>query len=193
MAWLRLVLANRDTYHVKVAVWKLLRYDHRLQVADPLTQQEAAEFVAWKQCLSVDALSLPTWVKAFLEMASVAASRADDTAAAAATKRYIEWVDNGPAAGLKRLHLMSRTAVGWIPDKCDVQEEVNLSELDDLEGLSQEQLRTAIGYSPGTATPLATQCAANSERIAWGPSGQCARLMMSYRGPTKWSSPIPCR
>ena len=35
-AWLRIVLANRDTYHVKAAVWKLLHYDHRLQVDDPL-------------------------------------------------------------------------------------------------------------------------------------------------------------
>ena len=66
------------------------------------------------------------------------------------------------------MHLMSRTATGWIPDKCDVQEETNLSELDDLEGLSPEQLRAAIAYSPGAATPLATQDAVNSERKSWG-------------------------
>ena len=66
------------------------------------------------------------------------------------------------------MRLMSRTATGWIPDNVDVQEETNLSELDDLEGLSREQLRAAIAYSPGVATPLATQDAANSERKAWG-------------------------
>ena len=64
------------------------------------------------------------------------------------------------------MHLMSRTATGWIPDKCDVQEETSLSELDDLEGLSPEQLRVAIAYSPGVLSPLATQNAANSERKA---------------------------
>ena len=63
---------------------------------------------------------------------------------------------------------MSRTTTGWIPDKVDIQQETTLSELDDLEGLSPEQLQAAIAYSPDVATPLATQNAANSERQAWG-------------------------
>ena len=91
------------------------------------------------------------------------------------------------------MHLMSRTATGWIPDKCDVQEEINLSELDDLEGLSQEQLRAAIAYSPSVATPLATQNAANSERKAWGGSGQSTRPTMNFPGLMRWISSRPCR
>jgi len=167
-AWLRVVAANRSAFLVRAAMWKLLHYDHRLQVSDPLMQQDAAEFIAWRQCLSADTLSTTAWVKSFLEVAASAANRADDTAAAAATRRFVEWVNDGPAGGLKRMHMMSRTATGWIPDKCDVQEEINLSQLDDLEGLSQEQLRAAIAYSPSVVTPLATQDAANSERKAWG-------------------------
>ena len=42
------------------------------------------------------------------------------------------------------------------------------SELDDLEGISQEQLRSALEYSPLVNSPLAAQDAANSERTAWG-------------------------
>ena len=102
-------------------------------------------------------------------------------------------MNDGPAAGLKRLHLMSRTAMGWIPDKCDVQEEVNLSELDDLEGLSQEQLRTAIAYSPLAATPLATQGAANSERKAWGAQWASDSLHDELIWPDETEQLPPCR
>ena len=84
-AWLRIVLADRDAFHVRAAMWKLLHYDHRLQISDPLLQQEAAEFIAWRQCLSADALSLTVWVKSSLEVAAEASNRADDSAAAAAT------------------------------------------------------------------------------------------------------------
>ena len=45
---------------------------------------------------------------------------------------------------------------------------MHTSELDDLEGISQEQLRAAIAYSPTVDSPLAAQDAANSERTSWG-------------------------
>ena len=56
-AWLRIVAADRSAFHVRAAVWKLLHYDHRLQISDPLMQQDAAEFIAWRQCLSAETLS----------------------------------------------------------------------------------------------------------------------------------------
>ena len=134
-------------------MWKLLHYDHRLQVDDPQMREEAAAFVAWKGCLSEQALASPAWVKSFLLVADEASNKANARSAVIATKRFETWVTEGPAAGLKRQHLFSRTAVGWIPDKCDVQEEVKLSELDDLEGISAEQLRAALAYSPHVVTP----------------------------------------
>ena len=82
--------------------------------------------------------------------------------------RFAEWIEEGPGGGLKRQHSLSRTATGWIPGKDPRREKVNLSELDDLEGLSQEQLRSALAYSPDVTPPLAAQNAANSERKSWG-------------------------
>ena len=62
-SWLRVVAANRSALLVRAAMWKLLHYDHQLQVSDPLLQQDAAEFLAWRQCLSPETLSTAVWVK----------------------------------------------------------------------------------------------------------------------------------
>ena len=78
-------------------MWKLLHYDHRLQVNDPTMQQHAAEFIAWRLCLTTATLSSEVWVKSFLDVATLAANRADDFAASAATRRFVEWVNDGPA------------------------------------------------------------------------------------------------
>ena len=48
-AWLRIVLANRSPFHTKAAMWRIIHFDHRLQVDDPRMQIEAAEFIAWRQ------------------------------------------------------------------------------------------------------------------------------------------------
>ena len=64
-------------------------------------------------------------------------------------------------------HLFARTATGWTADKCGEQPQTVLSELDDLEGLSPEQLRSALAPSPGSDTPLGAQHIANSERASW--------------------------
>ena len=117
-AWLRVALANRSEHLRRSAVWKLLYYDHRLQVDDPRLKTEAAEFIAWRSCLSAPILDSPAWTKSFLDVAADASHRADLSAATAAARRFEEWIADGRASGLKRQHLLSRTATGWIPDKC---------------------------------------------------------------------------
>lgn len=108
------------------------------------------------------------WAKAFLDVAAEAARRTDTSAAIASARRFEEWIADGRANELKRQHLLSRTATGWIPDKAGQPEAVQTSELDDLEGISREQLRSALLHCPGSSSPLAAQDAANSERTAWG-------------------------
>ena len=97
-------------------MWKLLHYDHRLQVEDPRMKVEAAEFIAWRNCLSSIILESPSWTKSFLQVAVESSHRADTSAARAAARRFEDWIADGRANGLKRPHLLSRTAPGWIPD-----------------------------------------------------------------------------
>ena len=74
---------------------------------------------------------------------------------------------NGPAKGLKRQHLYSRVATGWIPSKCGKQTETTLTELDEMEGLSIEQLQAAFAPTPAADPPLGAQHLANAERADW--------------------------
>ena len=96
-----------------VAKWKLLHYDHMLHASDPQMKGEVAAFLAWKPCVTEMALKSSTWVTSFLEVATTASVRADYKATDLAATRFQDWVQEGPAAGLKRQHLYSRTPTGW--------------------------------------------------------------------------------
>ena len=115
------------------AKWKLLFYDHRLRADDPQLQGDAAAFMAWRPCVTEKALESVTWVKSFLEVATAPSAKADDKAVDLATTRFQDWVNEGPAAGLKRQHLFSRTATGWHDDTVAAQPTTNLSEMDEAE------------------------------------------------------------
>ena len=61
------------------------------------------------------------------------------------------------------------------PSKCGKQPETVTSELDDLEGLSLEQLQAALAPTPAADTLLGAQQLANAERADW--AGQWASEM----------------
>ena len=67
-----------------------------------------------------------------------------------------------------RQHLFSRSTTGWVADATDHQVGTNLSELDELEGISQEQLNAALAPSSVAGTPVGAQYAANVEKVRWG-------------------------
>ena len=108
------------------------------------------------------------WVRSLTEVARKATDQAEHKAAVAATKRFAELVQEGPAAGLRRQHLFARTATGWTQDATDKQQPTNFSELDDFEGVSETQLRMALEPSEGAGTPIGAQFTANVERARWG-------------------------
>ena len=101
----------------EAAKWNLLHYAHDLTVNDPHLQADAAAFRSWTQILTRAALGNPTWTKSFLAVATKEADYADTKASRIATARFTEWLQEGPANGLRRQHLFSRVATGWIPAK----------------------------------------------------------------------------
>jgi len=117
--------------------------------------------------MTPSSLSNPTWAKSFLGVAEKEADHSDAKASRLATAKFTDWLQEGPAQGLKRQHLFSRVATGWIPSKTGHQPTTNLSELDDLEGLSPQQLQTALAPAPEADTPLGAQHLANAERADW--------------------------
>ena len=168
LSWLRKVQAASTSTARDAAVWKLLHYRHDLLVHEPLLQEDAAAFRAWNGLITRQMLRSSSWVRALTEVAMKAADLAEHKAAVAATQRFAEWIQEGPAAGLRRQHLFARTATGWTQDAADQQQPTNLSELDDLEGVSLVQLRAALEPSEEAGTPIGAQFSANVERARWG-------------------------
>ena len=166
-AWLRDLTANRTVATANAARWNLLYYHHNLTVDDPFLQADAAAFRSWSRVMTPSSLSNPAWAKSFLGVAEKEADHSDAKASRLATAKFTDWLHEGPAQGLKRQHLFSRVATGWIPSKTGHQPTTNLSELDDLEGLSPQQLQTALAPAPEADTPLGAQHLANAERADW--------------------------
>ena len=159
VAWLRELQASRTTNVTSAAKWKLLFYEHPLEVDDPFLQADAAAFRAWARMVTAEALSNPTWVATFVTVAAREADHASARAARLAAAKFEDWLHEGPAQGLKRQHLFSRVATGWIPSKCGSHTATTMSELDDVEGLSLEQSQTALAPTPEASTPFGAQTA----------------------------------
>ena len=102
-----------------------------------------------------------------MEVAAKEADHAADKAARLASDRFADWLRGGPAKDLKRQQLYSRVATGWVPSKRGKHPATVTSDLDDLEGLSPEQLQSALAPTPAADTPLGAQHLANTERADW--------------------------
>jgi hypothetical protein len=149
-------------------MWKLLFYKHRLQIDDPRLQPARSEFIAWQGLITEQMLRTPFWVEALGEVATAMAEAAERTASVRASEAFAEWLQDGAAGGLKRQHLLTRTATGWIPTRV-AKEEANVAlEAEELDGLSPAQLAEVTRMPDGCATPLCAQQQANAERITWG-------------------------
>ena len=134
---------------------------------DPALKDDADAFSRWRSCLSWVPLQQKGWISAFLEVAIKEAKQAEAKAARLASARFEAWVKDGPGLDLKRQHLLSRAATGWVPSKVGSQTVAELSELDELDDISEEQLKNAVAPVTDKLTPLASQQLANSERIDW--------------------------
>ena len=102
VTWLRDLAANSNAATSKVAEWNLRFYKHDLAVDDPYLQADAASFRAWAKIVSSADLQNQTWIKSFIAVASKEAEHADDKAARLASARFADWLQEGPAKGLKR-------------------------------------------------------------------------------------------
>ena len=63
---------------------------------------------------------------------------------------------------------MSRTAVGWIPTKVDVSKKLDTCELDDIDGLSAEDMAEVVRHECSVKAPLDAQQVADDQADAWG-------------------------
>ena len=91
-------------------------------------------------------LETPAWVAILERVARMQAESQEAEASRMARARWISWLNDGPSAGLGRQHKMSRVAIGWVPTAIASGNAEAITATaddgdDDMEGLSEEQLR----------------------------------------------------
>ena len=92
-----------------------------------------------------------------------------------AMMKWVTWIREGPALGLRRQHRFTRNVGGWSPTEASsgkIAETDVRDELDELEGLSRQAIddlkfQQADGGSPATAQQEADQ-QADSWHKQWG-------------------------
>ena len=171
--WLRTVLTAPKLSVQQSAKWRVLFHpidttteDERLRPNWGLKQQ-MVEFVVWRRCITREALDHKVWVKTFYRTALKMQRLFENQAVRHAAEAHGRWLQEGPMQGLRRQHQMSRTAVGWISAKVCKPEANEFEPIDEVDGLSQEQLNS-IKLSGEEEAPLNAQQVANDEQCKWG-------------------------
>ena len=149
------------------AMWRLLHYQHDLTVYDPLLAADAAAFRAWQKLITVEMLKAKPMLEALIIVATKETERAEARAVAMVAKKFAEWIQEGPAQGLKRQHLLSRTASGWTPGRQGAEPDADINEFGGLDGLNAQELKQSLQPSLCSDSPLASQKSANAERGEW--------------------------
>ena len=109
-------------------------------------------------------------MKSKKKTATVNAEAEERAAQKAALIKWVNWIHDGPASGLRRQHQFSRTTQGWTPTKKSSGKaqpiDVN-DELDDVEGLNRDELESLkFEQAPG-GPPATVQLQADDEAEAW--------------------------
>ena len=104
------------------------------------------------------------------------ATREEKAAQHMAMKKWELWINEGPAAGLRRQHQFSRTADGWAPTKASsgkIRVTDGEDELDDMDGLSAADL-DALRFEQGIrGTPAIAQQEVDDQAEKWSEQWGC--------------------
>ena len=102
------------------------------------------------------------WVRLFQKVAVQQAEKEEEVAIIAAIVKFAQWLQDGPAKGLRRQHRFSKTADGWCETLLAEDEGSSLNERDELDGLSKQQLASVKGMGHSMSkTPAEARQEAN--------------------------------
>ena len=99
--WLSKAAKAKTPEARKAEGWKIRFYVHDFPPYPTLPIfREIVAFNTWRTYLTHDVLANPVWTKCFADHAVNFAERAEDQAHHAANARFLDWLNEGPAAGL---------------------------------------------------------------------------------------------
>ena len=125
-------------------------------------------FDGWRKALSYECLHSKVWVELLRTAALQQAEVEEAEAGRAAFARWLSWISEGPAGGLRRQHRFTRLAMGWTETKVASTEDETIGEHDDLDGLSAEQVEDIRKAGQRGLGPAMAQQEVNDAARAWG-------------------------
>ena len=169
VCWLRTAITSTSLSRRQSAKWRLLYVDPGGVSRDPPShkelQQAVLTFRAWRDRLHWLPLDDAAILKQLYVQALGFAKATAEQASRLAARAFAQWLQDGPAAGLKRQHQMSRTAVGWIPAAIgEVEADEHGFEAGDEDS---PEVAAAARQVRSLQAPLSMQQAAEAERVRW--------------------------
>ena len=166
-SWLRTMLTSKSLPRKRSARWRLLHLAMPVDLLDPCPkmQQTVVDFKAWRARLHLAPLEGTHLIKSLYVQSLQFPRATSELADRAASVRFAQHLQDGPAKGLKHQHRLSRCAVGWIPAAVAETEPGEFDmELDDADSLG---VAAAAQSQFGLRAPLSMQQAAEAERERW--------------------------
>ena len=164
--WLRTILTAKRRTEAQAAKWRMLYHPIDTKTMDEDLRADVDHFLAWRSCITKEALDHRQWAKTFYAAAIRMQKLCEGRAAARAAIAFRKGLLEGPI-GVKRQHQLSRTTEGWIPTKACRPLANDFEPIDEVDGLSQEQL-DSISLAGQDEAPLTAQQNVNDERCRWG-------------------------
>ena len=116
--WLTDVIRARNLVEAKMCKRKLMTYSHPPPdefKAPPQQIESFAKFKVWQGTISGGLLANESWAFALRNMAAVNAEREERMAQQISMAKWVSWIREGPAHGLRRQHRFTRNVAGWVP------------------------------------------------------------------------------
>ena len=116
--WLDDLLHGKKVADAEITRRRILRDTHLSPAQATATPQQITSFTAfeaWKANITAEMLQHDVWVAAFKQVAVKHAEKEERTAQYASLTKWMKWIHEGPASGLRRQHRFNRTADGWAP------------------------------------------------------------------------------
>ena len=191
--WLKTMASSKDSSARRRALWKLLHYEHQLEVSDPALGDAKVEFQRWHEELKFEHFRDKNAAAELAAFAEGTAAREEAAASTRSVLNHRRWLQEGAAKGLGRQHKMSRTATGWIPSRIGRDTEVDEENDEAWEDASiTQQAATPTHQVEGSAkSPMGSQREVDEQRQAWGVQWDTGQPRRQPNWPTTVLSQIP--
>ena len=195
--WLGDILRTRGLVEEKVYKRKLLTYCHPppdKYKATPQQLDSFAKFKVWQGSLTGNLLANRSWTVALKDMAVANAEKEEKVAQQIAMTKWMSWIREGPADGLRRQHKFTRSAAGWIPTEKSTGVVTGIDvrdELDDLQGVSKQAIDELNVQQAGNGAPATAQQEADQQADSWHKQWGAGCEIQEIRWPEHMGDDLP--